>query len=428
MKTNIERHKKMLLVLPVLVIPFVIMLFWALGGGRVSAQSARAQITGLDMQLPGAHNRKDSTENKLTLYEKARKDSLKFNEARKDDPYYHADLEMSADKPSNVVDGTVTTQPFGVFRGELPAGIPNSPSAELAQNERQITLKLASINRQINQPSAIAGKGQQGSYIENSRAEEQLASLQAKLQQVSSQNEPDPQLQQLSDMLDKIADVENPGIAREKLKEESEKKRGRVFSVTTGRQEKDISTLENNMAVNTTGNGFYSLDEMHVEPDSQNTVTAVVATTQTVVSGSTVKLRLTNDIYINGSLIPANTFVYGIAALSGERLEIKISNIRYKHSLYPVSLSVFDLDGMAGVYIPGAITRDVAKESANESIQSMGLMSYNPSLSAQAATAGINAAKSLLTRKVKLVKVSLKAGYQVYCTTTSRSSSASNRK
>jgi hypothetical protein len=37
----------------------------------------------------------------------------------------------------------------------------------------------------------------------------------------------------------------------------------------------------------------------------------------------------------------------------------------------------------------------------------------DPSLKAQAASEGIRAAKSLLSKKVKQVKVTLKAGYQV---------------
>ena len=72
-----------------------------------------------------------------------------------------------------------------------------------------------------------------------------------------------------------------------------------------------------------------------------------------------------------------------------------------------------DLDGIAGIYIPGAITRDVAKQSTDQAIQSIRLASLDPSVGAQAASAGIQAAKSLIGRKVKLVKVTVKAGYRV---------------
>lgn len=71
------------------------------------------------------------------------------------------------------------------------------------------------------------------------------------------------------------------------------------------------------------------------------------------------------------------------------------------------------MDGLAGIHIPGAITRDVAKQSADNSLQMMELTTLDPSLKAQATAAGINTAKSLLSRKVKLVKVMVKAGYKV---------------
>jgi hypothetical protein len=99
--------------------------------------------------------------------------------------------------------------------------------------------------------------------------------------------------------------------------------------------------------------------------------------------------------------------------LSGERLTIAITSIRDANSLLPVSLSVFDLDGMEGIYIPGAITRDAAKQASSQSIQDVQLYSMDNSLGVQAATAGIEAAKGLFAKKAKLIKVTVKAGYQV---------------
>jgi conjugative transposon TraM protein len=99
--------------------------------------------------------------------------------------------------------------------------------------------------------------------------------------------------------------------------------------------------------------------------------------------------------------------------LEGERLHIDINSIRKDNSLFPVKLAVYDLDGMEGVHIPGAISRDVAKQSADNSLQDIEMNSIDPSFKVQATTAGINAAKSLLTKKAKLVKVTVKAGYKI---------------
>ncbi len=71
------------------------------------------------------------------------------------------------------------------------------------------------------------------------------------------------------------------------------------------------------------------------------------------------------------------------------------------------------MDGMDGIYIPGAIARDVAKQSADRAVQNIGLTSLNPSIGVQAASAGIEAAKTLFNKKVKLIRVTVKAGYHV---------------
>ena len=87
--------------------------------------------------------------------------------------------------------------------------------------------------------------------------------------------------------------------------------------------------------------------------------------------------------------------------------------MRVNHSLFPVKLQVYDMDGLEGIYIPGAITRDVAKESLNNATQMMELSSLDPSVKAQATTAGIDAVKTLLSKKTKLVRVTVKAGYKI---------------
>jgi hypothetical protein len=71
------------------------------------------------------------------------------------------------------------------------------------------------------------------------------------------------------------------------------------------------------------------------------------------------------------------------------------------------------MDGQEGIRVPGAITRDAAKEGADQAVQSLQLMDMNPSLASQAAGAGIETIKGLLGKKAKLVRVTVKAGYPV---------------
>ena len=80
-----------------------------------------------------------------------------------------------------------------------------------------------------------------------------------------------------------------------------------------------------------------------------NTIQAVVHEDQTLVTGAVIKLRLLDGIYVNGKMIPKGSFVYGTCALNNERLEVKITSIRYLNNILPVALAVYDLDGMEGL-------------------------------------------------------------------------------
>lgn len=265
----------------------------------------------------------------------------------------------------------------------------------------------------------------QGDDSSGNEAADKLEALMAGLNQQSSAPDvyEDPQLKELSGMLDKIIQIQNPGLDSEKIKEQSEMSTGQVFAVRQAAGADPVSLLAANSAedsveadrvrsISFEQNGFFGLDET-VSSTDQNAIPAVIAQTQTVVSGSTVKLRLTQDVYIAGVLIPKESFVYGIATLNNERLVIRIESVRHENNLFPVKLSVYDLDGIAGIHIPGAIARDVAKQSLSQDIQGISIGTLDPSLGAQAASAGIQTAKTLMGKKTRLLQVTVKAGYQV---------------
>src|SRR6266850_5961557 len=82
------QRRKFAMVMPVLVLPFVTMIFWALDGGKgSSAEVASTEKTGLNLQLPDAHFGAQEW-NKMALYDQAKRDSLKSNEERQNDPNF----------------------------------------------------------------------------------------------------------------------------------------------------------------------------------------------------------------------------------------------------------------------------------------------------------------------------------------------------
>ncbi|GAA6766520.1 hypothetical protein AAFH68_24620 [Flavobacterium sp. CGRL1] len=286
------------------------------------------------------------------------------------------------------------------------------------QKEHQVYEKLEALQKIIQQPAAPDQYGQDMREFENYGASDELSAqiknLEQQISAMGTSQQPDPELQQLGGMLENILDIQHPSRVEERLKQRAAVRKEKSFTVIRKKEDENMTLLQQDVAIfPLKANSFYTADEIQDAGHPQNALEAVLHQTQSIVNGSVVKLRLVTDIMLQGILVPKNTFLYGTASLKGERLEITIANIQYGGSIFPVELAVYDLDGMNGIYIPGAINRDVAKASADRSIQTLGLTGVTDSWGAQAAGMGIEAAKSLMSRKVKLVKVVVKAGYRV---------------
>lgn len=155
-----------------------------------------------------------------------------------------------------------------------------------------------------------------------------------------------------------------------------------------------------------------------VSQTDRNTISACVHNNQTVMDGQTVRFRLLEPMSVSGREIPRNALVVGTAKLQGERLSIIISSLGYRGSIIPVELSVYDTDGQAGIFIPGSMERNAAKEIAANMGTSVG-SSVNISTDAGAQLAAdlgkglIQGTSQYFAKKMRTVKVHLKAGYKV---------------
>jgi hypothetical protein len=66
------RQRKMMLVLPLMVIPFITLAFWALGGGKGTDDNNLPNTTaGLNLQLPNANLKDERNADKLSFYKEA---------------------------------------------------------------------------------------------------------------------------------------------------------------------------------------------------------------------------------------------------------------------------------------------------------------------------------------------------------------------
>jgi conjugative transposon TraM protein len=298
-----------------------------------------------------------------------------------------------------------------------------------------VNQKLEQLYKELNKAQEPIIQPKEKEVANRNTSDPQFSSdvkqLENMMEMMNKGDKADPEMERINGMMEKILDIQHPDRVRERIKEQSAQKKGQVFSVDALQREDNISMLNATkeigsvrmdsaallskvFSVQAAQNSFYGLNDENTEDQQAgNAIEAVVHDTQELVAGSTVKMRLLSDVYINGKLIGKDQFIYGTAAINGERMTVAINSVREDNSLFPVSLSVYDLDGLEGIYIPGAITRDVAKQSSDQAMQSMQFMSMDQSISAQAASAGLQAAKGLFSKKTKLIRVTVKAGYKI---------------
>lgn len=151
---------------------------------------------------------------------------------------------------------------------------------------------------------------------------------------------------------------------------------------------------------------------------NKNTIAAVVANNQNVTDGESVKLRTTEPMWVGSRLIPRNTVIVGSARVQGERLEIEISSIECDGSIYDVELQVYDSDGQEGINIPNSMESDALHEiGANMGSTMSSSINISTNTGAQIASdvgrGLINGVSQYLNKKLRTVKVHLKAGYRV---------------
>ena len=408
-----SKKRKMLLVLPLITLPFITILFYTLGGGRMGVMGGKNETKkGFNFNLPLPKFKEDSALDKMSYYDQAAVDSIKLQEQIKKDPNY-SNQKIAEESLGEFADTDFTAERFQKGKTAF-----NSASFQ-DRNEQKVYEKLEALQKAISQPALPGNYGQDMREFENygssKGVDDEVKNLEKMMATMGESQQPDPELKQLGGMLENILDIQHPSRVQERLKESSDSKKGKIFTVKHKKEEDNITSLQqNDVPANfIQSNSFYSIDEI-IDPGLfQNSIEAVIHETQTIVNGSVVKLRLITDVMLMGTIIPKNTFLYGTASLKGERLEVKIDNIQFRNSIFPVELTIYDIDGIDGIYIPGALSRDVAKASADRSIQTLGMTGLTDSWGAQAAGMGIEAAKSLMSKKVKLIKVVVKAGYKV---------------
>lgn len=154
------------------------------------------------------------------------------------------------------------------------------------------------------------------------------------------------------------------------------------------------------------------------ERTSHNSIKACISSDQVITTGSRVKLRLLDALQTPNMIIPVNTEIYGEAQINGQRMNVTVSNIEYAGNIIPIELNAHDMDGQQGIFVPNSMERTALKEAAASIGAGFGnSISFTSSAGQQLAMDAVrgvmNGGTQYIANKVREVKISVKANYNI---------------
>lgn len=163
--------------------------------------------------------------------------------------------------------------------------------------------------------------------------------------------------------------------------------------------------------------GFHTAVGETADGHTRNTIRACVHGDQTIRSGQSVRLRLLEPMRVGRYVLPRNSLLTGEGRIQGERLGIGIMQVEHDGIIIPVGLAVYDNDGQEGVFIPGSMEADAAREVAANLGQNLGTsisitnQSAGDQLLSELGRGAIQGVSQYISRKMREEKVHLKSGY-----------------
>lgn len=167
-----------------------------------------------------------------------------------------------------------------------------------------------------------------------------------------------------------------------------------------------------------TSDYFNTLAENEPEP---RLIKAIIDENIKAVDGSRVRLRLLDDVEINGMMLGKGSYMY--ATMSGfgqQRVKGNVKSLMVDDELVKVNLTLYDTDGLEGLYVPQSSFRETGKDIASGAMSSQMSInngSYDNTFrqwGMQAIQNAYQQTSNAISKAIRKNKASLKYGTFVY--------------
>jgi len=411
---QIQKRKKML-VYPLMVLVFI-GIMWLIFAP--SGDKEESKPDGFNPELPVP---KDETiiDDKRTAYEQ---EALRNKEESKRRNLQDFAFMIGEEKQAS----GDKEFPLGIVQTDVPEVPQNGSSSR--KTIQASTHAYRDVNRQLNswyeQPDASANKESQ------TEMESRIEELERKLTEAeAAKSAEDRQL----DLIEKSYQIAAKYSPNEQAPSDGQQIQTSTNSLTEKVIPKPVSQVRHNvvslLAAPMDNDEFM---EQYAKPRNmefitaagneevkeKNSIRACIYQSVTLSDGKELQLRLLEPMRVGNILIPVNTVLRGSAKIGGERLMITITSIQYADNIIPVDMSVYDMDGMQGIFVPNSAELNAAKEIAANMGTQMGSSititdDAGSQLAADLGRSAIQGASQYISKKMREVKVTLKANYKV---------------
>ena len=394
------RRRKMALVVPIFILITAVFIYYIFFGLGEKTEDNQNELDGINTEIPDPRQI-EIPDDKRKAYEEENLRKLQQNRVRNLNDFYFNK------KDSNVSGKTVVIDQIHSNRKDSQK---KDPLSESNQVYKEVTKQINSFYQE-----PVTEKS------------EQIASMEKEIEELKNElnqkTQPDPAeiMERGYQMAAKYLLPKEEKIItqkQDKFTVKVSKKTDNTVSFLPQQTSQKQFITEHTVPRNY---GFNTITESNMDI-AVNTIRACIHENQTVINGSRVKLRLLENILVDGVEIPKNSIVYGTVQISPERLIISVPYIEFGNRIFPVELSVFDTDGNKGVHAPGTLEITAAKEALANLGQGAGqsisiARDAKQQLAMDASKIVVQAGSQYLGKKMREVKVNLKAGYQILLVT-----------
>lgn len=163
---------------------------------------------------------------------------------------------------------------------------------------------------------------------------------------------------------------------------------------------------------------FHTLAENEPEP---KLIKAIIDEDIKAVDGSRVRLRLLDDVEIGELVVSKGAYLYAtMSGFSSQRVKGNVKSLMVADELLKVNLTIYDTDGLEGLYVPGSTFRETSKDVASSALGSNVNMNNGTGDNSftqwgmQAVQNAYQRTSNAISKSVKKNKAKLKYGTFVY--------------